>query len=86
VTGAEALYADMGHFGPGPIRRAWLRFVFPALLLNYFAAVRTVAGNPEAIAEPVLPPWRPMGDLSARGPRLERRPSSRRSGDLGASR
>ena len=36
VTGAEALYADMGYFGPAPIRRAWLRFVFPALLLNYF--------------------------------------------------
>src|SRR5215472_8963083 len=36
VTRAEALYADMGHFGPAPIRRAWLRFVFPALLMNYF--------------------------------------------------
>jgi KUP system potassium uptake protein len=36
VTGAEALYADMGHFGALPIRRAWLYFVFPALLLNYF--------------------------------------------------
>jgi KUP system potassium uptake protein len=36
VTGAEALYADMGHFGAPPIRRAWLYFVFPALLLNYF--------------------------------------------------
>ncbi|HXZ01545.1 MAG TPA: potassium transporter Kup [Stellaceae bacterium] len=36
VTGAEALYADMGHFGATPIRRAWLYFVFPALLCNYF--------------------------------------------------
>jgi KUP system potassium uptake protein len=36
VTGAEALYADMGHFGTGPIRISWLAFVFPALLLNYF--------------------------------------------------
>jgi KUP system potassium uptake protein len=35
VTGAEALYADMGHFGPRPIRLAWLVFVFPALVLNY---------------------------------------------------
>ena len=35
VTGAEALYADMGHFGPRPIRLAWLAFVFPALVLNY---------------------------------------------------
>ncbi|MGH7297323.1 MAG: KUP/HAK/KT family potassium transporter, partial [Polyangiaceae bacterium] len=36
ITGAEALYADMGHFGAGPIRRGWLCLVFPALLLNYF--------------------------------------------------
>jgi KUP system potassium uptake protein len=36
VTGAEALYADMGHFGAGPIRKAWYSIVFPALLLNYF--------------------------------------------------
>ncbi len=36
VTGAEALYADMGHFGRGPIRIAWYALVFPALLLNYF--------------------------------------------------
>jgi KUP system potassium uptake protein len=35
VTGAEALYADLGHFGPAPIRRAWFTVVFPALLLNY---------------------------------------------------
>ncbi|HEY7853474.1 MAG TPA: KUP/HAK/KT family potassium transporter, partial [Caulobacteraceae bacterium] len=36
ITGAEALYADMGHFGRGPIRAAWLLVVFPALILNYF--------------------------------------------------
>lgn len=36
ITGGEALYADMGHFGPGPIRAAWYAVVFPALLLNYF--------------------------------------------------
>src|SRR5262249_4227153 len=36
VTGTEALYADMGHFGRGPIRLAWYGVVFPALLLNYF--------------------------------------------------
>ncbi len=36
VTGAEALYADMGHFGSNPIKLAWVRFVLPALLLNYF--------------------------------------------------
>ena len=36
VTGGEALYADMGHFGKRPIRLAWFGFVLPALLLNYF--------------------------------------------------
>jgi KUP system potassium uptake protein len=36
VTGAEALYADMGHFGPGPIKKAWFFVVFPSLVLNYF--------------------------------------------------
>ena len=36
VTGAEALYADMGHFGRTPIRRAWLWLVLPALLANYY--------------------------------------------------
>jgi KUP system potassium uptake protein len=49
VTGAEALYADMGHFGRGPIRAAWLLVVFPALILNYFGqgafALRTLAGG-----------------------------------------
>jgi KUP system potassium uptake protein len=49
VTGAEALYADMGHFGPAPIRRAWLRFVFPALLLNYFGQGALLLGHPGAI-------------------------------------
>jgi KUP system potassium uptake protein len=49
VTGAEALYADMGHFGRGPIRASWLVVVFPALILNYFGqgafALRTLAGG-----------------------------------------
>jgi len=51
VTGAEALYADMGHFGAQPIRRAWLYFVFPALLLNYFGqgALLISAHDPQAI-------------------------------------
>jgi KUP system potassium uptake protein len=40
ITGAEALYADMGHFGLKPIRYAWFSFVFPALLLNYFGQGR----------------------------------------------
>jgi KUP system potassium uptake protein len=46
VTGCEALYADMGHFGKGPIRSAWLFFVFPALLLNYFGQGASVLRDP----------------------------------------
>jgi KUP system potassium uptake protein len=60
VTGAEALYADMGHFGRDPIRRAWLRFVFPALLLNYFGQGALLLANPEAIQNPfyrLAPEW-----------------------------
>ncbi|HWB48873.1 MAG TPA: potassium transporter Kup [Stellaceae bacterium] len=60
VTGAEALYADMGHFGRGPIRRAWLRFVFPALLLNYFGQGALLLAKPEAIQNPfylLAPQW-----------------------------
>jgi KUP system potassium uptake protein len=60
VTGAEALYADMGHFGPAPIRRAWLRFVFPALLLNYFGQGALLLANPAAIQNPffmLAPDW-----------------------------
>ncbi len=60
VTGAEALYADMGHFGRGPIRRAWLRFVFPALLLNYFGQGALLLAHPGAIENPfyhLAPGW-----------------------------
>ena len=46
VTGAEALYADMGHFGAPPIRRAWFAAVFPALVLNYFIAIARNAASP----------------------------------------
>ena len=52
VTGTEALYADMGHFGKSPIRRAWLGFVFPALLLNYFGQGALLLGNPGAAGNP----------------------------------
>ncbi len=52
VTGAEALYADMGHFGRKPIRLAWAFFVLPALVLNYFGQAALVLGNPEAIDNP----------------------------------
>jgi KUP system potassium uptake protein len=49
VTGAEALYADMGHFGVRPIRAAWFWLVFPALALNYLGQGATVLQTPEAI-------------------------------------
>ncbi|HJP97216.1 MAG TPA: potassium transporter Kup [Rhodanobacteraceae bacterium] len=52
VTGTEALYADMGHFGKTPIRRAWLLFVFPALLLNYFGQGALLLRDPHAASDP----------------------------------
>ncbi len=52
VTGAEALYADMGHFGRAPIRLAWTWFVLPALTLNYFGQGAVVLANPAAAANP----------------------------------
>lgn len=48
VTGGEALYADMGHFGPRPIRLAWFSVVLPALLLNYFGQGAYLLGHPRA--------------------------------------
>lgn len=47
MTGAEALYADMGHFGASPIRRAWIRLAFPALVLNYLGQGALVLQSPE---------------------------------------
>jgi KUP system potassium uptake protein len=52
VTGGEALYADMGHFGARPIRRAWYTVVMPALLINYFGQGALVLQNPAASANP----------------------------------
>jgi KUP system potassium uptake protein len=52
VTGAEALYADMGHFGRRPITLAWLLLVFPALLLNYFGQAALMLRMPAAAANP----------------------------------
>jgi KUP system potassium uptake protein len=60
VTGAEALYADMGHFGRSPIRRAWFLLVFPALTLNYLAQGSLILRSPKAVANPfflLLPAW-----------------------------
>jgi KUP system potassium uptake protein len=52
VTGGEALYADMGHFGRGPIRLAWGALVFPSLLLNYFGQGALILQNPGAAGAP----------------------------------
>ncbi|PKO46089.1 MAG: potassium transporter Kup [Betaproteobacteria bacterium HGW-Betaproteobacteria-22] len=60
VTGAEALYADMGHFGRFPIRLAWFGFVLPALILNYFGQGALVLENPETVKNPfylLAPEW-----------------------------
>ena len=60
VTGAEALYADMGHFGRAPIRWAWFLLVFPALTLNYLAQGSLILRSPKAAANPfflLLPGW-----------------------------
>jgi KUP system potassium uptake protein len=60
ITGAEALYADMGHFGLKPIRYAWFGFVFPALLLNYFGQGALLIERPDAIQNPfylLAPNW-----------------------------
>ena len=60
VTGAEALYADMGHFGARPIRLAWLWFVLPCLVLNYFGQGALVLAEPEAVVNPfylMAPHW-----------------------------
>ena len=52
LTGAEALYADMGHFGKRPIRLAWFNFVLPALILNYFGQGALLLAHPDAIDNP----------------------------------
>lgn len=64
VTGAEALYADMGHFGRKPIRTGWFMLVFPALILNYFGQGALLLNHPEAIENPFYllasPEWLPF--------------------------
>jgi KUP system potassium uptake protein len=60
VTGGEALYADMGHFGKKPIRLAWFSIVMPALTLNYFGQGALLLDNPEAVKNPfylMAPDW-----------------------------
>jgi KUP system potassium uptake protein len=60
VTGCEAFYTDMGHFGRGPLRISWLYLVFPSLLLNYFGQGALVLANPAAMENPffrLAPDW-----------------------------
>ena len=60
VTGGEALYADMGHFGKKPIRLAWFSIVMPALTLNYFGQGALLLAEPEAVKNPfymMAPDW-----------------------------
>jgi KUP system potassium uptake protein len=60
VTGTEALYADMGHFGRSPIRASWLFFVMPALVLNYLGQGALLLRQPEAVSNPfylLAPEW-----------------------------
>ncbi len=60
VTGAEALYADLGHFGKRPIQTAWLFIVLPSLALNYLGQGALVLGDPKAVANPfflMFPDW-----------------------------
>jgi KUP system potassium uptake protein len=70
VTGAEALYADMGHFGRGPITRSWLFMVFPACILNYLGQGALILSSPSAVSNPfylLVPGWAriPMVILAA---------------------
>jgi len=60
ITGAEALYADMGHFGRPPIRRAWFFVVFPALTLNYLGQAGLILRQPRSVTSPfylLFPSW-----------------------------
>ena len=60
MTGAEALYADLGHFGASAIRRSWFCVVLPCLLLNYFGQGALLLRDPQAIANPffhLVPAW-----------------------------
>ncbi|QWE21984.1 potassium transporter Kup [Polynucleobacter sp. AP-Jannik-300A-C4] len=60
VTGVEALYLDMGHFGRSPVRYAWLIVVLPSLLINYLGQGALLLSNPEAVSNPfylMVPEW-----------------------------
>ena len=76
VTGGEALYADMGHFGKRPIRVAWFALVLPALLLNYFGQGALLLTNPAAAEQPfflLAPGWALLPLVGARDRRGDHR-------------
>ena len=83
VTGGEALYADMGHFGKQPIRVAWFSLVLPALLHQLLRARRAAADDTGRRREPVLPARARMGGAAAGGARHGRRDHRIAGADLG---
>src|SRR3546814_6576812 len=68
VTGAEALYSDMGHFGRGPMRLSWFGFVMPCLLINYFGQAAMILGLDDAAAARAMES--PFFNLAPEGLRL----------------
>ena len=68
VTGAEALYADMGHFGRKAINLSWLTLVYPCLMLNYMGQGALLLGDPQAAINPFYPARARLGAAAARGP------------------
>ena len=82
VTGGEALYADMGHFGRRPIRLAWFSVVLPALVLNYFGQGALLLVDPSGGVESVLLPGAGLGAVSDGGHRHGRRGRGLAGADL----
>ncbi len=82
VTGAEALYADMGHFGRRPISRAWFLIVFPALMINYMGQGSLILDAPDRDLEPVLPADARVGAGADDLPRHDRDADRLAGGDL----
>ena len=78
LTGGEALYADMGHFGKKPVRLAWFALVWPGLLLNYFGQGALMLDAPTELVESVLRARAGRRAAAARAARDGARRSSRR--------
>jgi KUP system potassium uptake protein len=83
VTGGEALYADMGHFGKRPIRLTWVTSSFPALALNYFGQGALIIRDPVGGGAPVLPHGAAVGDVPAGRARHDGDGDRVAGGDLG---